>query len=90
MSNDSEQGIPKRDSEDIKIIKQTITLTERKRFLEGCMKKQVLLPSNQRNNVHFDLLLVQQSRKLKLDIATIKDKLNLLLQKNKIHSEKHK
>ena len=41
-------------------------------FLERCLNKEVLLPSNFRKGIDLDLLLIQQSRKLKNDIKLYK------------------
>ena len=40
-------------------------------FLKRCVSHNLLLPSNRQKNVDFDLLLIQQSRKISKDLRSI-------------------
>ena len=69
---DSNERIPNSEGENFKIKKKLVLLEERKQFLVRCKNSHVLLPSNHRKNVDFDLMLIQQNRRLKKDFMALK------------------
>ena len=42
-------------------------------FLKHCVNHNLLLPSNRQKNVDFDLLLIQQLRKISKDLRSIEE-----------------
>ena len=75
------EGIPIIDNSDSlkKYIKATI-YEEKSLFLKECVKLNILLPSNNKKGIDFDLLLVQQERRISKqlhDTGTFKLKIQL-------------
>ena len=59
---DSDQRIPLQCIEECKNIKKLTVLVEKQKFLELILKLPVLLPSNYRKNIDYNLLLILQHR----------------------------
>ena len=66
------------DSQPQKICCKKIALEEKLVFLKRCVSHNLLLPSNRQKNVNFDLLLIQQSRKISKDLRSIKEQIKNL------------
>ena len=55
----------------INICSMVIKFQQKRIFLRRCVEQNVLLPSNQRKGVDYDLLLTQQARRIKLSLNEI-------------------
>ena len=64
--------------EDIPSWKTILYLQQKRIFLLRCDKSNVLLPSNHQQRIDFDLLLIQQSRRIATSIKDIDAKISSL------------
>ena len=65
------QGIPNVRSNSWKNLRKNICIPEKITFLWRCIAYNVLLPSNNKSGIDFDLLLAQQKRKLTQQIKEL-------------------
>jgi len=61
--------------------------TNRKNFLQRCLKTRVILPSNHRRNVDRDLLLIQQAQRIDTDLQKLHDIIQTSLYQWKLLSD---
>ena len=68
--SDREERIPQRSSEivNFNIYAKVVKYQQEITFLRRCVKQNVLLRSNQRKGIDYDLLLTQQARRINSSI----------------------
>ena len=71
--SDREERIPLRSSEivNFNIYAKVVKYQQKITFLQPCVKQNVLLRSNQRKGIDYDLLLTQQARRINSSIKQI-------------------
>ena len=63
----------------IEELVKSIRLKEKTTFLKKCLKFKILLPSNSKKGVDRDLLIIQQQRRLKVCLKSIKNAIGLFV-----------